>query len=105
MSWAKKPKRVPVNGRGSDVSAPGKVRGRDRHGVDKRAPAEQTGERVGQRIADADVMHTALRGNIDRGIGSTSAEVIFAIGADTEVGGVAVQADLAPHFEGMAAWW
>ena len=47
-------------------------------------------------------MQSALRGNIDGGIGGASAKVIFAIGADTKVGGVAVQAHLASRPEGVA---
>ena len=98
----KKRKGIAVDGRRSDVLAPGEVRGRDGDGVDEGASAEQAGERVRQRISSADVMQAALRGNVDGGIGGASAKVIFAIGADTKVGGVAVQPHLGACLEGVA---
>ena len=48
-------------------------------------------------------MRAALRGDGFRGIGRAAAEVVFAIGADAEVGGVAIDADLRAGLEGMAA--
>ena len=81
---------VSVDGGGANVVAPGKVGGRDGGGVDEGASAEQTGQGVRQRVAGADVMQPALRRNIDRGIGGTSAKVILPIGADAKVGRVTV---------------
>ncbi len=82
--------------------SPREVRRCDCDGVEERAPAEQPGKRVGERIAHTDVVLAALRGDVHRGVRGTATKVIFAIGADTEVGGVAVQAHLSPHFEGVA---
>ena len=57
MSWAKNPKALRLMAAAPMCCAPGEVRGRDRDGVDEGASAEQAGERVGQRIADADIVH------------------------------------------------
>ena len=93
---------VAVDGGGADVLAVGEIGRRDGDGVDERAAGEKAGERVGQRIAGVDVMRAALRGNDFGGIGGAAAEVVFAVGADAEVGGVAIEAR--PRTPALKAW-
>ena len=94
---------VPVDGCSADVLAPGKVGGRNHHGIDKWASAQQAGERIRERVANGNIVHSALRGNIHRRICLSSTEVILPIRADAEVGGVAIEADFASSFECMLA--
>ena len=46
-------------------------------------------------------MRSALRGNEFGGVGGSAAEVVLAVGADAEVGGVAIEADFDA---GLKAW-
>ncbi len=78
------------------------LRRRDGHGVDEGTAGEEAGERVRQEIAGADIVRAALRGNRLGSIGRAAAKIVFAVGADAEVGGVAIEARLEAGLEGMA---
>jgi len=92
---------VAVDGRCPDVRAAGEVGGRDSGGVDEGASTQQGAERIGQRIANMDIVAAALRRDINGGERSASAKVVFPIGADPKVSGVAVQADFCACFQRM----
>jgi hypothetical protein len=75
--------------------AAGGIGWRKRDGIDKRPAGEQSGKRIGQCLSSLNVMHSALRWNIHWRIGGASAKVVFAVRASAEIGGVAVQPELA----------
>src|ERR1700722_13823668 len=47
-------------------------------------------------------MRTTLRRNEDGGVNGASAEIIFAVGTDAEVSGIAIQPSFHPGLEGVA---
>ena len=94
---------VAADGGGADVRAVGEIRWGDGDGVAIGVAGEQAGEGVGQRIAGIDVVRAALRRDEDGRVGGAAAEVVFAVGADAEVCGVAIEARLGAELEGVAA--
>ena len=86
----------------ADVLTAGEERRRDGHGVAEGRAGEQPGERVGQGVADGNIVHAAGRRNCLGGIGGAGAKSILAVGADAEVCGVAVDARLETGLDGVA---
>src|SRR5271163_2085005 len=65
----------------------------DRDGIHKRPAEEQGAERVRQGIAGMNIMRPTLRWDEYRRISRASAEVVFVIGTDAEISGVAIEAN------------
>ena len=93
---------VAADGGWADVRAVGKVRRRNGNGVREGTAGKKAGKRVRERIAGTDVMCATLRGDEFSGVGGSSSKVVFAVGADAEVGCVAIDADLEAGFESVA---
>ena len=92
---------VAGDGGGANVVAARRIGWRHCDGVDERSAGEQSGERIRERFASLNVVHSALRRNVHRRIGGASAEVVFAVGADSEIGRVAIQPDFAAGLDGV----
>jgi hypothetical protein len=92
-----------MDGRIADGVALREHQRRHRDGVGEGAGREQAGQRVGQRIADVNIVRAAGRADLDRRIGHAAAELVLAVGADAEQRGVAIGAHLAAGLEGVLA--
>src|ERR1700734_2728752 len=92
-----------IDGGRADVLAAGKVRGRNCDGICEGTAGKEARERIGQQVAGSDVVRAAFGGDELGSVGGASTKIVFAVGTDAEVRGVAIEEGLKSGFEGVAA--
>ncbi len=94
---------VAADGGRADVGSIGEVRWGDGDGVAEGVSDKKAAERVGQGIAGVHGVRAVLGRNEDWRVDGSSAEVVFAVGTDAEVGGVAIEAGFYAGLNDVAA--
>ena len=94
---------VAADSRGPDVGTVGELARRDGNGVRGGAAGKESADGVGKQVADRDVVGAALREDVFCGVGGAAAEVVFAIGADAEIGGIAIETRLDASLDDVTA--
>ena len=79
-----------------ELATNGREGSRDTDVVRVRCGGEQTGERIGKRIANCDVVRSARGRNVNRRIRGAAAKGIPAVRTRAEDGGIPIEADLGP---------
>ena len=84
------------------MGSAGELAGGDADVVGGGATGEESADGVGEEIAGGDVVGSAGGEDVFCRVGGAAAEVVFAIGADAEVGGVAVETGFETGFDNVA---